>query len=100
MNGRASFGDLFVHRRLIEIRREVEEADVLAAVVSALVQLDALDGMRRDREAMELWEAEHGRSSPLIFKWRAMIDANYDQNVAIPELRNELDERLRAAAVA
>jgi len=51
-------------------------------------------------DGMTEYEAEHGRSSPIIFKARATIGGDYDQSVALAELRAELEEALDAAVWA
>jgi hypothetical protein len=100
VRGGATFGDLFVHRRCIEIRRELREAEDPDTVEGLLTQLDELAAMRLSPDGMTEYEAEHGRSSPIIFKARATIGGDYDQSVALAELRADLEEALDAAVWA
>ena len=100
MKGPATFGDIFVHRRCLEIG-DLLSGDVTASTIEdALRHMHELDAMRLSRESMEAYEAEHGRSAPVVNQRRARIDANYDQTLAIRELRSALEAKLREVAVA
>ena len=89
VNGRsATYGDLFVHRRLLEIR---DAADSGGSPYDLLRQLQSVEVLRRSEEEMAEYESEHGPSSNVIWKSGKVIDASYDQNAAIRELRNHLE---------
>ena len=85
--------DIFVHRRLIEIRRDVSGHVDRTRIAAALDDLHDVAEMMWNKEAIESYEVENGRSSPLIYKWKApLIDWTYNAPNAIAKLRAELEE--------
>jgi hypothetical protein len=97
--GPATREDIFVRRRCIEIEALVAGDDVTDEdIESALAEVNELDEMRLFRERVIEYEAAHGSSSTLLFRWRKQVTGSYDQTVAVRALRARLEGMLEPVA--